>query len=185
MVSLCLFIIFNLCDFCFAYVRRVYGPTVTIRCVWLRRCAISHFQICCGLLFCCARLAMLSSDGLPLHAPVAAEQLGSWTSSVSLYGFVWAVKHSCLSPASLNASLDPGRAALSVWVLGLNIRDFGGSGPPGSLRSDEEFLDWIVMSVRRGWTPRRVLEWMYPAFGGLLFDLASDVPAPGGLVGSP
>ncbi len=32
-------------------------------------------------------------------------------------------------------------------------------------------LDWLVSFVRRGVVPRRVLVWLFPAFGEVLFNL--------------
>ena len=42
--------------------------------------------------------------------------------------------------------------------------------PPGV----EGMLDWVVVSVRRGWTPKEILTLMFPIFGGMLFDMALD-----------
>ena len=49
----------------------------------------------------------------------------------------------------------------------------GGSASPPS--ADEAMLDWLVSSVRLGWTPREVMIWFFPDFGDLLFDMISDV----------
>ena len=68
-----------------------------------------------------------------------------------------------------------GRAALDVWISGLDLRDFSERGSLVASSDDEGMLDWIVMSVRRGWTPKEVLVWIFLCFGGLLFDMALDV----------
>ena len=36
-------------------------------------------------------------------------------------------------------------------------------------------LDWIVLSARRGWTPKEVVVWIFPCFGDLLFDMVLNV----------
>ena len=79
----------------------------------------------------------------------------------------------CLSEAALHAV--PGRAALALWICGLEISEFEESGFCMSTSGDERTLVWIVLSVRQGWTPREVLIWIFPDFGGLLYDLALDV----------
>ncbi len=48
---------------------------------------------------------------------------GSWTSSASLYRFVWAVKRCCLSPSILQAA--PRWAALAMWLDEMVFREFG------------------------------------------------------------
>ena len=114
----------------------------------------------------------MSSEGDCPFTHQVTEDPGSWSSSVALYRFVWAVRRGCLSRTVLHAV--PGRAALALWIVGLDLRDFTESesnvGSPG----DDGMLDWIVVSVRRGWTPKEVLLWMFPTFGGLLYDLALD-----------
>ena len=71
-----------------------------------------------------------------------------------------------------------GRAAMAIWLGGLELREFGvgleSLESPGALNSNERMLDWIVTSVKRGWTPREVLLWVFPSFGGLLFDMIFD-----------
>jgi hypothetical protein len=61
-----------------------------------------------------------------------------------------------------------------MWISGLDLREFIESGSPGAPTGDERMLDWIVLSVRSGWTPKEFLLWIFPSFGGLLFDLAKD-----------
>ena len=68
-----------------------------------------------------------------------------------------------------------GRAPLALWINGLDLRDFRESGSRVASIDDEGMLDWIVLSVRRGWTPKEVLTLIFPCFGGLLFDMALDV----------
>ncbi len=36
---------------------------------------------------------------------------------------------------------------------------------------DEGMLDWIVLLVESGWTPKEVMLWIFTCFGGLLFDM--------------
>ena len=115
---------------------------------------------------------MTSAGDLSLPAPVSEVGPVSWSSSAALCWFVWVVKRDCLPPAALRAV--PGRAALALWISGLNLRDFREIGSSGASSDDEGMLDWIVLSVRRGWTPKEVLAWIFPSFGGLLFDLARD-----------
>ena len=83
------------------------------------------------------------------------------------------MKRSCLSYSALHAV--HGRPALALWIHGLNLRDFREDGSPSALSGDERMLEWIVLSVRSGWTPREVLLWIFPIFGGVLFDLDIDV----------
>ncbi len=51
----------------------------------------------------------------------------------------------------------PGRAALALWISGLDLPDFGENGSCIASRDDERMLDWVMLSVRRGWTPKGVL----------------------------
>ena len=118
-------------------------------------------------------VAMASSGDCPLPALVSEVGLGSGSSSAALYRFVLVVKRQCLSRFVLHAV--PGHAALASWIRGLDLREFRESGYRVASNDDEGLLDWIVLSVRRGWTPKEVLTWIFPCFGGLLFDLALDV----------
>ena len=115
---------------------------------------------------------MGSTGGCPVPDLVSDVGPGSWMSSAALYRFDWAVKRQRLSETALHAVL--GRAALALWLSGLDLPDFGESGSCVASPGDEGMLDWIVLSVRRGWTPREVLTWIFPNFGGMLFDLALD-----------
>jgi len=109
---------------------------------------------------------------LPLPVQVTKVDRGSWTSGVSLYIIRWAVKRCCLPYSILRVV--PDRAALAVWLGGLDLCDFGAGESPGAPSADERMLDWIVSSVKSGWTPREVILWIFPSFGGLLFDLVRD-----------
>jgi len=60
----------------------------------------------------------------------------------------------------------------------LDLRDFRESGSRVASSDDEGMPDLIVLSVRRGWTPREVLTWIFPVFEGLLFDIALDMERP-------
>jgi hypothetical protein len=119
---------------------------------------------------------MTTAGGLLLPVHVAEVDRESWTSSVTLYRFVCPVRRCCLSSSALRAVL--GRATLAIWLGGLKLREFGvGSESlesPGSFIDDKRILGWIVTSVKRGWTPREVLLWVFPSFGGLLFDMIFD-----------
>ncbi len=101
------------------------------------------------------RVAMSSAGGLPLPFNVAEANRGSWTSNASLYRFVWAVKRYCLSSSVLQAV--PGRAALAMWLGGMDLRDFGEGESPCAPSGDERMLGRIVLSVKSGWTPKEVL----------------------------
>ena len=49
---------------------------------------------------------------------------------------------------------------------------------PDAPSADERMLDWIVASVDSGWTTREVLIWIFPSFGGLLFNMICDGSVP-------
>ncbi len=66
------------------------------------------------------------------------------------------------------------RAALAVWVRKLHITSPIGDEISYSPIADEALLDWLVTSVRGGWTPRDVLTWFSPVFGDLLFHMISE-----------
>ncbi len=117
-------------------------------------------------------MAMSSAGDCPLPVLGFGVGPGSWTSSAALYRFVWAVKRQCLTETALHVVL--GRATLALWISGLELSEFGESGSCDSAPGDEGMLEWMVMSVRGGWTPREALTWIFPQFGGLLFDLALD-----------
>jgi hypothetical protein len=50
---------------------------------------------------------------------------------------------------------------------------------PISPNADEAMLDWLVTSVRFGWTPQEVMLWFFLAFGDLLFQMISDIEEEG------
>ena len=85
---------------------------------------------------------MSSASGLPLPVLVSKAGPGSWASRDSLYQFVWAVKRCYLSYSALHAV--PDRAALAMWIGGLDLRDFREGVSPGAPSGDERMLDWIV-----------------------------------------
>jgi len=129
-------------------------------------------------------VAMASASDCSLPALVSEFGPGSRASSAALYRFVWDVKRQCLSQSALHAVL--GRAALALWISGLYLRDFRERGSRVASGDDEGMLERIELSVRRGWTPKEVLTWIFPCFGCLLFDMALDVACsarfPGGAV---
>jgi hypothetical protein len=56
----------------------------------------------------------------------------------------------------------------------LDIRVCGESSSLDVPSVDEGMLDWLVLSIRSGWTPKEILVWIFPVFGALLFDLIRD-----------
>ena len=115
---------------------------------------------------------MASAGESPLPHLMTEDDPGSWSSNAALYRFVWAGKRDCLTQSALHAV--PGRAALALWIGGLELRDYKENGSSVASPGDEGMLDWIVVYVRRGEPPKEVLTWMFPSFGGLLFDMALD-----------
>ena len=95
-----------------------------------------------------------------------------WTYSIALHRFVWAVQ---LGVGLGNDSqLECCRAALAVWIRKVDISVTGSkSGAPVS-SADEEMLDWLVVFVRKGWTPKEFLIWFFPVFFYFLFHMISD-----------
>jgi len=79
----------------------------------------------------------------------------AWTSSVALTRFVWAVKYG--DSVGDGPRVSCSRAALAVWIRKLKLVDPRGVDVPTSPSADEAMLDWLVTSVRSGWTPREVL----------------------------
>ena len=100
-------------------------------------------------------MALASTGECPLPALISEIGPGSWSSNAALYRFVWVVKRQCLSKSALHAV--HGRAALALWISELDLRDFRVSGSRVASNDNEGMLGWIVMSVRRGWTPKEVL----------------------------
>ena len=93
-------------------------------------------------------MAMGSSGDCPLPVPIVEVGPGSLTSSTALYRFVWVARRLCLFEAALHVV--PGRAALALWIGGLEISEFGESGFCVTTSGDERMLDWIMLSVRHG-----------------------------------
>ncbi len=118
----------------------------------------------------------MSSSPFAISAEFWDGRRGSWTSSVSLTRFVWGCG---LSSTALYVVGDGprgscSRAALAVWIRKLHVARLRGDEIPSSPSVDEAMLDWLVTSMRCGWTPREVLIWFPPVFGDLLFHMISD-----------
>jgi hypothetical protein len=131
-------------------------------------------RLLCGVsaFWPCLRVAMSSAGDCHLPHLITEDGPGAWSSSATLYRFVWVVKRGCMSQTALHAIL--GRAALVLWIVGLDLRDFKESGSKVGSPGEEGMLDWIVVSIRRGWTHKEVFTWMSPSFGGFLYDMALD-----------
>ena len=97
---------------------------------------------------------------------------GSWTDSLAITRFVWAVQHGAVVGDGVRGSCS--RAALAVWIRKLQISSPRGGDVSISSSVDDVMLDWLVSSVRCGWTPIEVLTWFFPVFGELLFHMISD-----------
>ena len=95
-------------------------------------CGFATYVICFGV-------AMTSAGDLSLPAPISEVVPESWSSSAALCRFVWAINRHCLSPAALRAV--PRRAALALWIIGLDLRDFREIGSLGASSDDEGVLD--------------------------------------------
>ncbi len=95
-------------------------------------CGFSAFLPCRGV-------AMASPGDCPLPHRFTEDGPGSWSSNAALYRFVWAVKRGCLSQSALHAVL--GRAALALWIGGLDLRDFKENGSSVASSGDEGMLD--------------------------------------------
>jgi len=100
------------------------------------------------------------------------ERRGSWTTSLALTRFVWVVQHGVVVGDGLRGRCS--RAALAVWIRKLHISSPRMGDVPTSSSVDDAMLDWLVSSVRCGWTPCEVLIWFFPVFGELLFHMISD-----------
>jgi len=96
----------------------------------------------------------------------------SWTASVALTRFVWAVQHGAVVGDGPRGSCN--RATLAVWIRKLHVTSPRGDEVPSSPSVDDAMLDWLVSSVRCGWTPCEVLIWFFPVFWELLFHMISD-----------
>jgi hypothetical protein len=53
---------------------------------------------------------------------------------------------------------------LAIWIRKLDISVIGSEGGAPVSSEDEEMLDGLVVSVRRGWTPKEVMIWFFPVF---------------------
>ena len=82
---------------------------------------------------------------------------------MALTRFVWAVLYGV--GVGDGPCVSCSRAALAVWIRELNVASPRGEDIPISSNADEAMLDWLVTSVRFGWTPREVLVWFFPVFG--------------------
>jgi len=97
----------------------------------------------------------MTSVPFDLSAEPWTGRRGSWTSSVSLTRSVWAVQHGDVVEDGSRVSFS--RAALAVWIRKLSVASPRGDEVSSSPKADEAMLDWLVISVRCGWTPREVL----------------------------
>jgi len=84
-------------------------------------------------------VAMASAGDRPFLVLGKKVGPGSWASSASLYRFVWVAERRCMSQSALHAV--PGRAALALWISGLDLRDFRESGPRVASSDGEGMLD--------------------------------------------
>ncbi len=127
-----------------------------------------------GGLFVISRLfrrCSWSSATMSLPGGACDERRLLWSSSNSLARFVWAFRLG----SGLGPCTECDRAALAVWFrkLDLSVSRDEKELPP--LSADEAMLDWLVSSVRLGWTTREVLNRFFTVFGDLLFRMISDV----------
>jgi len=106
----------------------------------------------------------MSSSAFLISAGHGDGRRGSWTSSVALTRFVWAVEHGAVVGDGPRGSCS--RAALAVWIRKLHVTGLRGDEVPSSPSVDEAMLDWFVTSVWCGWTPREVLIWFFPRIWG-------------------
>jgi len=56
----------------------------------------------------------------------------------------------------------------------LDLLGFEKGESPDAPNADERMLDWIVSSVKSGCLPKEFLLWIFPSFGGMLFDMVRD-----------
>ena len=92
------------------------------------------------------------------------------TSSVTLTRFVWANHYGVGVGDGPRVSCS--RAALAVWIRKLKVVSPRGADVTTSSNADEAMLDWLVTSVRFGWTPREVLVW-FSQFSGIYYSKES------------
>ena len=114
----------------------------------------------------------MNSSNVVVIGDPEVERHGSWTASLALTRFVWAVQHGDVVGDGVRGSCS--RAALAVWIRKLHISSPRGEDGPTSVSVDDAMLDWLVSSVRCGWTSCEVLIWFFPVFGELLFRMISD-----------
>ena len=79
----------------------------------------------------------------------------AWTCAVALTRFVWAVQYGAGVGDAPRVSCS--RATLAVWIRKPKAVVPRGVDGPTSPSADESMLDWLVIFVRFGWTPREVL----------------------------
>ena len=127
------------------------------------------FLLCCVICFCLrvgggatpdvalerSPPASMSSDSGELPAGAVEGFRVPWTSSIALSRFVWAVQHGV--GAGSGPRLECNRVVLSVWIRKLEISTLEGEGGASSLSADEAMLDLLVVSVRSGRIPKKVL----------------------------
>ena len=104
----------------------------------------------------------MSSDSVVLPLGAGSGPRIPWTFLVAMHRYVWAIQLGV--GLGSGPRLDCRRAALAVWLRKLDISVGGSeSGAPVS-SPDEEMLDWLVASVRKGWNPKEVLICFLPSF---------------------
>ena len=81
----------------------------------------------------------MTSVSIAFSAEPWAGRRGSWTSSMSLTRFVWAVKHGVVVGDGPRVSCS--RAAMAVWIRRLNVTSPRGDEVPASPSADEATLD--------------------------------------------
>ncbi len=81
-------------------------------------------------------MTWMTSVSIALSAKPWAGRRGSWTTSVSLTRFVWAVQHGDLV-GDHGSRVSCSRAAMTVWIRKLNIPSPTNDEAPASLIADE------------------------------------------------
>ena len=67
------------------------------------------------------------------------------------------------------------RVGLSVWIRKLvDVSANGSESGAPTPSADEAMLEWVVLYVRYGWTPKEVMVLFFPPFGDMLFQMISD-----------
>ena len=114
----------------------------------------------------------MSSNYVDLPLVAGSGPRVTWAYSIALSRFVWAVQ--------LGAGVGSGprveccRAALAVWIRKLDISASGSEGGAPASSAAEAMLDWLVVFVRSGWTPKEVMLWFCPVFWDLMYQMISD-----------